>query len=266
MGPRSLARGRTFGDTRRADAESHGAPKHFVTLLPATKVPRVQTPRGASSRSAPARAGTVGRAVRAGRGPSPLGCLPRTGDNRADEAVPALRGDRPGSGLRPGPARAVPGRQPVGAPRTHLGQPADTTTGVGSVFRLPQQRHRDVLVGGHRAAVVVDHPPRQGWSRGVELLRMHVPHRRREPDAAETVANRSMPPNYYTWLGLHSDATLTAQERKDVALDLRKTSSTGAPELSAPRAASRSPMRAAVPAVTRRACEPRARSTSCQDT
>src|SRR5690349_3904528 len=31
-------------------------------------------------------------------------------------------------------------------------------------------------------------------------------------DAAETVTNGSMPPDYYTWLGLHGDAKLTAHE------------------------------------------------------
>ncbi len=42
-------------------------------------------------------------------------------------------------------------------------------------------------------------------------------------DAAETVTNRSMPPSYYTWLGLHRDAKLTAQERQTLAAGLRKT-------------------------------------------
>ncbi len=40
-------------------------------------------------------------------------------------------------------------------------------------------------------------------------------------DAAETVRNGSMPPGYYTWLGLHSDADLTAQERRDLAAGLQ---------------------------------------------
>ncbi len=42
-------------------------------------------------------------------------------------------------------------------------------------------------------------------------------------DAAETVTNGSMPPGYYTWFGLHSNATLTASERKDLAAGLRST-------------------------------------------
>jgi mono/diheme cytochrome c family protein len=42
-------------------------------------------------------------------------------------------------------------------------------------------------------------------------------------DAAETVTNGSMPPSYYTWLGLHGDAKLTAQERQTLAAGLRKT-------------------------------------------
>jgi hypothetical protein len=32
-----------------------------------------------------------------------------------------------------------------------------------------------------------------------------------------------MPPNYYTWLGLHSNAKLTAAERRDLAAGLTAT-------------------------------------------
>ena len=42
-------------------------------------------------------------------------------------------------------------------------------------------------------------------------------------DAAETVSDGSMPPNYYTWLGLHGDAKLTATERRTLASGLRAT-------------------------------------------
>jgi mono/diheme cytochrome c family protein len=42
-------------------------------------------------------------------------------------------------------------------------------------------------------------------------------------DAAETVTNGSMPPGYYTWFGLHSNAKLTAAERTDLAAGLRAT-------------------------------------------
>jgi hypothetical protein len=42
-------------------------------------------------------------------------------------------------------------------------------------------------------------------------------------DAAETVRNGSMPPNYYTWLGLHGDAKLTQKERQDLAAGLTRT-------------------------------------------
>jgi hypothetical protein len=42
-------------------------------------------------------------------------------------------------------------------------------------------------------------------------------------DAAETVTNGSMPPSYYTWLGLHSNANLTTQERTALASGLRRT-------------------------------------------
>lgn len=42
-------------------------------------------------------------------------------------------------------------------------------------------------------------------------------------DAAETVSDGSMPPDFYTWLGLHSDAHLTAGERRELADGLRAT-------------------------------------------
>jgi mono/diheme cytochrome c family protein len=42
-------------------------------------------------------------------------------------------------------------------------------------------------------------------------------------DAAETVRDGSMPPDYYTWLGMHSDAKLTPAERKELAAGLEKT-------------------------------------------
>ena len=42
-------------------------------------------------------------------------------------------------------------------------------------------------------------------------------------EAVETVRNGSMPPDYYTWLGLHPDANLTAQERQQLADGLRRT-------------------------------------------
>ena len=44
-----------------------------------------------------------------------------------------------------------------------------------------------------------------------------------ENDAAETVREGSMPPSYYTWLGLHSDANLTPQEKKALADGLTAT-------------------------------------------
>ncbi len=42
-------------------------------------------------------------------------------------------------------------------------------------------------------------------------------------DAAETVTDRSMPPGYYTWFGLHSDAELTVAQRTELAAGLRTT-------------------------------------------
>jgi len=42
-------------------------------------------------------------------------------------------------------------------------------------------------------------------------------------DAAETVREGSMPPDYYTWLGMHGDAKLSAAERQELATGLQKT-------------------------------------------
>lgn len=44
-----------------------------------------------------------------------------------------------------------------------------------------------------------------------------------DDDAAETVLEGSMPPDSYTWLGLHSDAALTAAERRVLAEGLTET-------------------------------------------
>jgi hypothetical protein len=42
-------------------------------------------------------------------------------------------------------------------------------------------------------------------------------------DAAETVRNGSMPPSYYTWLGLHGNAKLSQKERQELATGLSRT-------------------------------------------
>ncbi|MGZ5355028.1 MAG: heme-binding domain-containing protein [Acidimicrobiia bacterium] len=42
-------------------------------------------------------------------------------------------------------------------------------------------------------------------------------------DAAETVTDRSMPPDYYTWAGMHADAKLSRAERAELAAGLRRT-------------------------------------------
>jgi len=42
-------------------------------------------------------------------------------------------------------------------------------------------------------------------------------------DAAETVREGSMPPDYYTWLGMHGDAKLSAAERREPATGLERT-------------------------------------------
>jgi hypothetical protein len=42
-------------------------------------------------------------------------------------------------------------------------------------------------------------------------------------DAAETIREGSMPPDYYTWLGMHGDAKLSAAERRELAAGLERT-------------------------------------------
>ena len=42
-------------------------------------------------------------------------------------------------------------------------------------------------------------------------------------DAAEVVEEGSMPPSYYTWLGLHPDAKLTDSERAELVRGLEAT-------------------------------------------
>jgi hypothetical protein len=42
-------------------------------------------------------------------------------------------------------------------------------------------------------------------------------------DAAETVRGGEMPPNYYTWLGMHANAKLTPGQRRQLADGLQKT-------------------------------------------
>lgn len=46
---------------------------------------------------------------------------------------------------------------------------------------------------------------------------------RGENEAAETIKNGSMPPDYYTWFGLHSNAKLTAAEKQQLADGLKAT-------------------------------------------
>jgi mono/diheme cytochrome c family protein len=48
-------------------------------------------------------------------------------------------------------------------------------------------------------------------------------HRGESDDAAETVRDGEMPPNYYTWLGMHSNAKLTPAQRQALADGLQKT-------------------------------------------
>lgn len=42
-------------------------------------------------------------------------------------------------------------------------------------------------------------------------------------DAIETIRNGSMPPSYYTWLGMHGNAKLSAKERQELIDGLKRT-------------------------------------------
>jgi hypothetical protein len=46
---------------------------------------------------------------------------------------------------------------------------------------------------------------------------------RGENEASEAVANGSMPPSYYTWLGLHGEAKLSSSDQRALAEGLRAT-------------------------------------------
>lgn len=50
---------------------------------------------------------------------------------------------------------------------------------------------------------------------------------RRRENPAETVQEGSMPPSYYTWVGRHPDARLTAAERAELATGLIATATRG---------------------------------------
>lgn len=52
--------------------------------------------------------------------------------------------------------------------------------------------------------------------------------------AARTVLRGSMPPSYYTWLGLHSNAKLTPQQRQKLADGLEATLGSGGFDVGGP--------------------------------
>jgi hypothetical protein len=58
------------------------------------------------------------------------------------------------------------------------------------------------------------------------------PQGRRALRAAETVQRGSMPPSYYTWFGLHSNAKLTSAQRAALVAGLIKTLGVSAPATS----------------------------------
>lgn len=51
---------------------------------------------------------------------------------------------------------------------------------------------------------------------------------RRARDAIEAVRDGSMPPSYYTWFGLHSEAKLTPDEQAELIAGLQRTFANGA--------------------------------------
>lgn len=51
--------------------------------------------------------------------------------------------------------------------------------------------------------------------------------KKREDEPADAVREGSMPPSYYTWLGLHSDARLSPAERQELATGLAATVARG---------------------------------------
>ena len=46
---------------------------------------------------------------------------------------------------------------------------------------------------------------------------------RGESEGGESIKNGSMPPDYYTWFGLHSDAKLTTAQRTELATGLQRS-------------------------------------------
>lgn len=50
---------------------------------------------------------------------------------------------------------------------------------------------------------------------------------RREHEGGETIREGSMPPSYYTWFGMHSNAKLTAAQRQALADGLEATARLG---------------------------------------
>ena len=104
-----------------------------------------------------------------------------------------------------------------------MGQSPDEAARSRCLLRLSQQRDAYVLLGRRRPGVLVDHQPREGRTRAALNFSECTKTGGESDDAAETVRDGSMPPGYYTWLGLHSNARLTAKERQELASGLMRT-------------------------------------------
>lgn len=102
----------------------------------------------------------------------------------------------------------------------HLGQPPDPALTV-ACFDCHSNQTR-VPWYGHVAPV-------SWWMKShvddgraaLNFSEWNTPQRTR--DILDTIDHGSMPPSYYTWLGLHADAKLTAQEKADLVKGLTAT-------------------------------------------
>ena len=104
-----------------------------------------------------------------------------------------------------------------------MGQPADPRACRRCLLRLSQQPDEDAVVREGRAAFVVADEPRGQRQSCVELLRVEPPARTESRRAAEAVERGSMPPAYYTWFGLHSNAKLSSTQRAALVAGLIKS-------------------------------------------
>ena len=120
------------------------------------------------------------------------------------------------------PVRSVSGDEPAGDAGTQLDSAATRRLAVAARFdchsnETHTQWWEDIAPGSWW---ITNHV-----KEGREKLNFSEwdKHRVESDDAAETVLKGSMPPDYYTWLGLHSDAKLTKAQQRALAAGLEKT-------------------------------------------